>query len=306
VRNDFALKALSLARMTGSDDAWSILSGRSRMTREENTVEGDAERARFAALARLPNTLVTGIVSPDGAAATDTESEGVWYVFFSLEPWRLGEGAVIPRRLVLHQPHVLDAAFEPLRQTLAADTIVRLHVKLEAGAATTYGMLVEVLESPAEDVELAALLREALAPVVHEDSQFGRLVWDRAGRDFVGQTSWRGRDVSLGLHVPARDEREGVLACARRLWARADAWEAGAREMMVAQLLERMNEGWLDDDEEPITAAQFNRRVTLTHVSVSEGDGVELLFDDGELFGGHTIIATGTVEGGAEDVSLFG
>jgi len=77
------------------------------------------------------------------------------------------------------------------------------------------------------------------------------------------------------------------------------------RRVVAEDYLELYNGTWRQDDDEELDQDGFIARITPTGVDVDE-DRVEIYFDDGDLFGGHTIIVSLDAELQVTDVKLAG
>jgi len=98
----------------------------------------------------------------------------------------------------------------------------------------------------------------------------------------------------LGLSVECEDYLSGAALSAKGkkyiegLLARAD----DAKKFAAKHLLETYNDAWADgDDYPPLDAPGFIAKLTLKGISIQEDpDAGSMLFDDGDMFGGHTVV----------------
>ena len=71
-----------------------------------------------------------------------------------------------------------------------------------------------------------------------------------------------------------------------------EALDLQCREYAADHLLEAAN-GWsVDEDTEPVTKEQFAARMTLTDISRSRRGKLQVYYDGGDLFDGHSIIVS--------------
>ena len=97
---------------------------------------------------------------------------------------------------------------------------------------------------------------------------------------------------------------------AKALMADQKGWDEKVRSFAADQLLEQAND-WAQDaaeGEEPeeITREQFMERMELDAVQISAGGSFEFWFNDGDLFWGHAIHVTGSLDQGPESAQMEG
>lgn len=90
-----------------------------------------------------------------------------------------------------------------------------------------------------------------------------------------------------------------------RLASDLDGLRDRARQDAAKNLLAPKNETWLGDDEPPLTADAFQSRLGLEGVVVQPG-GLEIFFDDGDLFWGHTVIVAYDDDGALVEADIAG
>jgi hypothetical protein len=77
---------------------------------------------------------------------------------------------------------------------------------------------------------------------------------------------------------------------------------------IVNTMLPLKNDCWLDDDEAPISEEELLQAVQSKEISISlkEGGLAEIFFDDGDFFGGHSIVVWHGEEGVINRAHLAG
>jgi hypothetical protein len=106
---------------------------------------------------------------------------------------------------------------------------------------------------------------------------------------YTGAVEIDGVPIDLMLHTDDADDLEPALQRARELLAGFSDYSRRAEEYAVQELLPLKNDIWLEEDEAPVTAAEFKQRMILEAlVFYAEGD-VTFYYQDGDLFWGHTI-----------------
>ena len=106
----------------------------------------------------------------------------------------------------------------------------------------------------------------------------------------------------MALSGSGADVVAQALATANALW---DAQEA-CHQSIVAHAVERLlplkNGNWLEDGEEPLTAADFAARMSLTDITIYEGE----TFNECDLFGDHSICVSGDLQNGPKQCDIEG
>ena len=72
------------------------------------------------------------------------------------------------------------------------------------------------------------------------------------------------------------------------VWLRQN--EQAASQFAAGKLLDTHNDGW--NEGKPISAQAFIQRMTLESVSIDPQGKVELYYNDGDLFWGHSIVVS--------------
>lgn len=134
-----------------------------------------------------------------------------------------------------------------------------------------------------------------------------------------GTVQYGGCEVSLGIE-PGDRTLEEAISLAARIVASLSAFDAGARALLVKELLETYNSGWNEYNEvqedgtlkvvcnPQLTAEEFQSKLTLDKVNVCGDGGVDFWYEDGGLFWGHGVYVSWS--GGADfadaGAGLFG
>lgn len=195
---------------------------------------------------------------------------------------------------------------------------IRLSVLLQDGDPPTKATLLKI-EGDARDSELDELAIEISAadeeeranPLTHDDTALGRLVFNPLLGWFEGKTIFDGRNVTFSFEISQGSERDAAKVDSHAAYTRAviadlNRWESEARTFACDQLLELKNDVWLDEDEAPLTAAQFGQRMTLDSLVLFNGGSIDFYFDDGDLFLGHTIVVSGSSTDGLTAANIAG
>jgi hypothetical protein len=120
------------------------------------------------------------------------------------------------------------------------------------------------------------------------DETFGRLEWDPLLDCWLGGIDWPpGLYTEVAIWLPDGDLAAGLHQARESLaWLRAH--EEHARQAVASRMLGVYNDGWRREDE-PITEAEFIRRIELMRIGFEDDGSLLLSYDDRDMFGGHAI-----------------
>jgi uncharacterized protein (TIGR03067 family) len=133
-------------------------------------------------------------------------------------------------------------------------------------------------------------LRSGKQPI--DDPVIGRLIWDD-NFDSWDTRIQLGSGDQIDCHIePGNRSDETVVEAGREAidWLRLN--EANARRYAAQELLDTHNDSWNDGDA--ISSETFAGRMSLESIAVDSSGGIELYYNDGELFCGHCIIVSVT------------
>jgi len=250
---------------------------------------------------------IVGVVNALGAGGGQSRGETWWTLRFRLVRWKRQDGAVQRSELLVQQ--FLDG--EALRKAMNALTeyrVVALRVRLAAedASGSPKALLLKILDRDSPDVEMRREAEELQRPVTLHDDYFGELLLDRRFNDFTVTKDWRGKPVDLSLSMGDCQDTAAFLRLARELWEAQDHWHTRITEFAVAQLLPLKNDNWLDEDEEEVSPKEFADRMELTSISLNPDGSFTFWHNDGDLFWGHCIQISGSMEGGPTDADIPG
>ena len=134
------------------------------------------------------------------------------------------------------------------------------------------------------------------------------LAWDAARSVWAGSAEVAaGHVVSVRISAPADARQLEPL----RKWTRTvfDAAQLRDRDLRVQIARSKValyNSNWRDDDEPELSEAAFADRIRLDSILVDEPGDATLLYGDGGLFLGHSLVASLDASLGLKGVSLYG
>lgn len=258
----------------------------------------EQKRDRREHARRQPPIAVTGVVPAHGAALVRTrgcpaEEVVVFYV------WRVGEGPLETGNLRLVQESIGDSPpFGSLRR-FPPGSVISTEARLARADDETFGVVAGHIELVEPDKAFAEALDLRKSPLTHHDVNLGTLTVDDL-LGWVGQAEWLGRSCEFSI------DHLDDLTVAHALWRDQQRWNADAINFATERLLGLKNNDWLGEDEEPISRAEFGKRLSLNSIAIEAGEEFVLSFDDGNLFWGHTITVQGSLRDGLTDVGLAG
>lgn len=182
---------------------------------------------------------------------------------------------------------------------------VALHVqKLEHIGGRLEGNIVSIVGA-SEHEGMLQFAEELRRPVVLEDGLLGPLTLDRRMGWFHGQTQWQTHTIKFYVGGETLEAAQQELATAHKLLANQAGWMDRVLQKAVDKLLDLHNDDWSEDDT-PKTPAQFRELMKLESIHVETGGGFSFWFDDGDLFAGHAILVSGTIDEGPKYASIEG
>lgn len=174
--------------------------------------------------------------------------------------------------------------------------------------------VVKVLEEGVRNDKLEEILKEYRKEVAIEDDTLGKFILNKDLEMFDGSAEINGEEITLQFDVDKNDPDTWKAAHAnlKKFVSEIDRWDKEMREFSAEQLTELAND-WLadetyDDDEEPeeITEEAFAERIGLCEISLdAEGEFI-VYYSDDDMFWGHSIEVSGTLEEGIESADMVG
>jgi hypothetical protein len=262
----------------------------SELTRKEEALSRD--------LAGRALVDLYGVVDVNGVYGV-SEGGTQWTMKFSLAAWRY-DGSPVQTRELLVRKNMSESELDSLRETICGHDLI--HVRARVAEENILGkpqaLLVELVGKIGSDPDLTLALERLREPVTFEDARFGVFTLDRRLDWFAAKTNWGTTAVNLALDVDDISAPEPALVHVRALWGAQAKWNSRIVGYAVGTLLGLKNESWLYDDEKPVSAGEFKRRMTLESITVRPDGSFDFWFDDGDLFLGHSILVRGNMTEG--------
>jgi hypothetical protein len=114
--------------------------------------------------------------------------------------------------------------------------------------------------------------------------------------------------IKITLECEDELSADELVAEIRTFCSNLDSVLEKAFKEIVDTMLPLKNECWLDDNEAPISADELLQATQSGEISISlcQGGLAEIFFEDGNLFGGHSIVVWHREDGVVEETHLAG
>lgn len=244
-------------------------------------------------------TEIVGLVSFLGQGGSPASDDYAVHLF-DFAAWRRVGQPIVQQRLVVLRPVPADGDWF---SEYPEGTIHQVRVLLSVDE--TRAVFADATQKDVADAELEAIAAELRKPVTIDTDTFGVLTLNRRINWFEGTAIWNGESVAISFE--ARDSRDitSQLETAKTLFADSQGWAKRIGDFAVKEKLELAND-WRDEDAQPITAAEFLRRMTLNAIEIKPDGEFEFWHDDGDMFYGHSIQISGSLKDGLTDSDIPG
>ena len=249
---------------------------------------------------------ILAVTGAGGFGGSRPQENGPWLAVLELTAWK-EEDSEEPAHREKTQLVALadDKLMEYLRRRVRGDSGFQIMVRPSEDGKQ---FLMTELPQPEIDPEMKAILEEQKKPVSIWVPELGTFTLNRLVNWFEAEVEWLGQPVRLDI-----DREEDWDACVeqvRALMADQKGWDEKVRAFAAQELLDQAND-WAQDaaeGEEPeeITREQFMERLELDAVQISADGRFEFWFNDGDLFWGHAIHVTGSLDQGPEMAQMEG
>jgi len=256
-------------------------------------------------LQAAPVATVEGVVGASGVTGAKLGGEPWWTLSVELEAWRIAGGPLQNGSLHLRGKGN-DAMLAEHRHIAKPYSVVRMNARLmmDTGSGHPEAWIEDVapLVGDAGLTERSAQLQR---PVTHEDELFGICTLDKRVNWFHAEAPWNGSKIKVWFEADW-EALPATLRVAHELWKDAAEWHHRILDCAVSGLLGLKNDTWLDEDEEPISADEFKRRMAIEVVNIDKDGGFSFQFGDDDMFFGHSIMVSGTLGDGPTEANIAG
>lgn len=253
--------------------------------------------------------VVTGIVDWMGPSASSGVPGTDWVGSLRLLVWREGDGPAITERLWIEQTLGKgNNASKAWMQQFSAGETVRLALAgpVDPTAIGFRARLASKLPT-SEDEELRAIAAPLLNPPPFDDPVLGRFVpHARMPALYEQVADWLGQPINLTLSTETLADLPDCAATAAVIINDAAHWQAAAEAMIVEKLYELWRDEWREEEDPVLDHADFLARLTRPALTTYSGGVFEFTWEDDDLFFGHCVMATGSLEEGFDDAGIAG
>ncbi|AFO57623.1 MULTISPECIES: DUF2262 domain-containing protein [unclassified Natrinema] len=141
-------------------------------------------------------------------------------------------------------------------------------------------------------------------PETYEDERFGTFEKKPTGSGYATTAEWNGNEIELTLSPSESCESLSGLSVAKELWDDQSTWNERIQQYALEELLELRNAEWVRSDGDTVTAEEFTDRMSLKTVTIDHDGGFTFWHQDDDMFFGHRIMVSGTLENGIVEAYL--
>jgi len=274
---------------------------------EEKERERNSQSPEFREFAArfLPDEMpILAVTGANGVGGGKVGKEELWQASIGLTAWMEEDSPDIHQGEFLLTTLADDQLLEYLRGHVPRDFIIRFRGRVSEDGKR---LLLLNLPEPGFDPDLKAILEEQKKPVTFWEEGLGTFELNRQVKWFETDVDWLGTQVSLSFDQD--ENRADCVRNAKALLASAADWDKRVREYAAGELLELAND-WAEESEneesQEITREQFIERMELESVQISGDGAFEFWFSDGDMFYGHSIHVTGSLDSGPDWAQMEG
>ncbi|MBQ8597031.1 MAG: DUF2262 domain-containing protein, partial [Lachnospiraceae bacterium] len=165
----------------------------------------------------------------------------------------------------------------------------------------------EVVKRDCKEARLEEILKEFQKPVELKLNDGVKLTLNKKVNTFYGMGSWNGEKCHVGLEADDKGNlaAQDVADTYYKLMSNCKQWDDEARSYAAKYLTDNAND-WQEEETEEITREAFARRLKISNLNIMEEGYFEIYYDDDDMFFGHVIIVSGSLENGLEDATIAG
>lgn len=240
-----------------------------------------------------------GLVEIEGVVSGGNQGgwphpKGYYVHAFAFAAWRRPGQPLIQTKLTILRP--VDPNDAEKFSGFPEFSIHRMRVQLSEDE--TRAIFAGLSDHTPDNQGLREVSEELQKPVIVTSPRFGDLVLDRRINWFEGETLWNGQAVRITFDTDSSLDIKHGLAVAEQIWDHQREWQDKVENFAVQELLPLKNDSWLDEGETPLNPNDFKSRMTLKSISIHADGSFDFWHDDGDLFYGHSIQISGSIESG--------
>ena len=242
----------------------------------------------------------TGLIDENGVVKGASEDN--WSMTFCFIAYFKNNGRIVEDEVVIHRD-IPSADYginglDPL-------TIVKLTGEQISYHGQNRINLSSIVQTNLSHHGLSKIRDNRLQPITYSSFKFGTFTLDRRSHWFETKTSWNESEIELFLSTDL-SEIENAEKLAIEIWNDSTNWDLRFNSKISDELLKLKNQHWLDDEEPPISKEAFLSQIRLESIVVHLDGYFEAWFNDGNLFWGHAINVSASVDGSISDCGIHG
>jgi hypothetical protein len=130
-------------------------------------------------------------------------------------------------------------------------------------------------------------------PVIYEDPVLGKLVFDSDARQFEGMIELDGKRLAVNVQSNSGEVDTEQINALRSVIDRLPTQLPHYYDLLTDSFLALYNDSWKRRDEragaEPLTAAEFKERLSLSYIEVDDTAQVTIEIDEDGMFTEHAL-----------------
>jgi hypothetical protein len=142
-------------------------------------------------------------------------------------------------------------------------------------------------------------------PSIADDS-IGILTFDERLQSFYAEHPGGSELESLRIETADRGRASTLIDVARALLSDLDSIDRQCKKFAADRLLELKNHKWRESGEAIIPESRFVASISLESVSIDSQGAITAYYDDGDMFGGHSIVIGLGLDHAPIDAALAG
>jgi len=248
---------------------------------------------------------VIGVVGKYGGGGGRSQGEQ-WQLNVKFSHWRVTGGPIEKCGLYVYRD-CTESEINPWSKRIPPGAMLRVRVRFTESIDPNLrrAILLEYMGKDQKDKELCSTALDR-RPDTISDHFFRKLTLDRSADSYHAKHKWMGRIVKITFEARGDKELAKLLRKAERLWLDEVDMDRRVRYCAATHLLKTKNISWLEDGEKLITKDKFIARLKLDAIYFYDDSTFNFLFDDADLFWGHSVVVRGTVDKGPQDAEIEG
>jgi Uncharacterized protein conserved in bacteria len=123
-----------------------------------------------------------------------------------------------------------------------------------------------------------------------KDSVIGLLSFNEQMQNFQANCNVNGKDFTLSIAVNDRSKVLDLLPILRNRFDQLEEMDSVAKNFAAEELIRLKNDSWLEPHEKAVTKQSFKTSMSVNHISFTPSGELEMYYDEGGLFWGHSIV----------------